>query len=220
MSWEDFSEFVTHFTKPTPPRSEYDNQMSICGTCHLSAANPFGIARSLAPNIDTQKTVCFSEVPLHCLDRLAKRRSRYGIGFTKKFAKTKGAQPVWYVGKDSEQRNSIDQLMATARATATPTADPIWKITPFIDVSGTYPTGTYCFEWEREWRCIGDFRFNETDAAFLIIPEELHIAACSFFRDARNENIGPFYGCPYIDSSWNLDKVTEAFTSGWPHKHV
>ena len=220
MSWEDFSEFMTHFTKPTPPRSEYDNELSICGDCRLSAANAFGIARSSAPDFDSQKAVCFSEVPLHCLDRLAKRRSRYGIGFTKKFAKAKGAQPVWYVEKDSEQHKSIDQMMATARTAATPNADPIWKLTPFIDVPGTYPTGTYRFEWEREWRCVGDFRFDETDAAFLIIPEELHVAACEFFRDARDKHIGPFYGCPYIDSSWGLDKVTKALASRWPHEHV
>lgn len=220
MAWEDFSEFVTHFTKPTPPRSEYDNQLSICGNCHLIAANPFGIARSKAPVIDTQKTVCFSEVPLHCLDRIANRRSRYGIGFTKEFAKSKGMLPVWYVEKDSVQHNSIDQLIAMALRSAAPADDPIWRLTPFIDVPGNYPTGTYRFEWEREWRSVGDFTFDETDAAYLIIPEELHVPACEFFREARDEHTGPFYDCPYIDSSWGLDEITRALAAGWPHEQV
>jgi hypothetical protein len=222
MAWEDFSEFVTHFTKPTPTRSrtEYDNHLSICGSCRLIAANPFGIARSIAPVINMQKTVCFSEVPLHCLDRIADRRSRYGIGFTKEYAKSKGAIPVWYVEKDSIQHNSINHLVDTALRSAAPADDPIWRLTPFIDVTGNYPTGTYRFEWEREWRSVGDFTFDETDVAFLIIPEELHVLACEFFRKARDEHTGPCYRCPYIDSSWGIDKVARALGTGWPHEQV
>ena len=220
MAWDDFSEFVTHFTKPMPPRSEYDNQLSICGGCRLEAQNPFGISRRSAPHADTQKAVCFSEVPLHCLDRIANRRSRYGIGFTKEFVKTLGTQPIWYVEKDSAQHAAINDLMTDARRAASPADEPIWHLTPFIDVPGDYPTGTYQFEWEREWRCVDDFCFSEEDVAFLVIPEELHVPACEFFREARDEHLGPFYGCPYIDSSWDADKVHMALTECWPHEHA
>jgi len=177
MAWDDFSEFVTHFTKPTPARSEYDNQLGICGSCRLEAQNPFGIARHSAPDTDAQKTVCFSEVPLHQLDRIANRRSRYGIGFTKQFAKSLGTQPIWYVEKDGAQHDAINDLMAKAHRASSPANEPIWQLTPFIDVPGDYPTGTYRFEWEREWRCVGDFKFAEDDVAFLVIPEELHVPA-------------------------------------------
>ena len=220
MAWDDFSDFLTHFTKPTPPRSEYGNQLSICGDRRLDARNPFGIARSSAPDRTSQLTVCFSEVPLHCLSRIAERRSRFGIGFTKDFAKSKGALPVWHVEKDSAQHASIDQLISAALGTSNPADQPIWRLTPLIDVPGSYPTGTYRFEWEREWRCVGDFTFDESDVAFLVIPEELHVAACEFFREARDEHLGPFYGCPYIDSSWNSEQVQRALSECWPHQHV
>jgi len=52
--------------------------------------------------------------------------------------------------------------------------------------------------------------------AFLIIPEELHVKAQMFYHEVREENSGPFYGCPYIDSSWDLDKVNGAIEHGWP----
>lgn len=219
MSYDDFSDFVMHFTKSTPPQSAYRNQLSICGRCRLIAANPFGIAKSTAPTAAPQKTVCFSEVPLHCLDRIAKRRSPYAIGFTKQVAKSKGALPVWYVEKDSAQHDSIQQLMAAALDSATPADAPLWKLTPFIDIPGDYPTGPYRFEWEREWRSVGDFTFTESDVAFLVIPEELHLSACEFFREARDEHRGSFYGCPYIDSSWDSEQVARAFGECWPHKH-
>lgn len=43
--------------------------------------------------------------------------------------------------------------------------------------------------------------------AFLIIPENLHGAARSFFDDAERENLGPNYKCPFIDPYWGLDKI-------------
>ena len=217
MAWDDFSDFVTHFTKPTPPRSAYDNSLSILGSCQVNAANPFGIARKSAPVPASQNAVCFSEVPLHCLSRIAKRRSRFGIGFTKEFAKSKGALPVWYVEKDSVQHKTIDGLMSKALSSASPGSDPIWTLTPFIDVPGDYPTGTYRFEWEREWRLVGNLRFELKDPAFLILPEEDHVAACEFFRNARDENIGPYHECPYIDSSWDAEEIAKAIGVNWPH---
>ena len=218
LSWEDFSEFITHFTKPTATHSEHDILLSICGNGTLLAANPYGIARNSAPNVDSQKVVCFCEVPLHCLGRIASRRSRNGIGFRKTFARTRGAGPIWYVEKDSPQHFGIQNLMAAVSAPHLAT-QPIWSLTPFIDVPGEYPTGTYRFEWEREWRCVGNFTFTPDDVAFLVIPSELHIAARDFFRNARNENLGPLFGCPYIDSAWDAATVARALSEVWPHNH-
>ncbi len=214
MAWSDFSDFVVHFTRPTPPASEYDNQLSILGSLRLEARSAFGIARNDAPLEQPQKTVCFSEVPLHCLGRVAARRSKYGIGFTKSFARSRGALPVWYVEKDSLQHRAIEKLIIRARSSEAPENEPIWGLTPFIDAPGTYPTGTYRFQWEREWRCIGDFPFHESDVAFLIIPQDLHGAARKFFDDARKENTGPAFDCPYIDSSWDQAMIEGAFAIG------
>lgn len=64
------------------------------------AMNPFGAGRLDAPNKDSQRVACFSEVPFGQLSRLVTRRSRFGIGFTKKFATKQGANPIWYLEKD------------------------------------------------------------------------------------------------------------------------
>jgi hypothetical protein len=80
-------------------------------------------------------------------------------------------------------------------------------VTPFIDAPGVYFHGSYFFEWEREWRKVGDFKFSTDDVAFLIIPEHQHQAAAAFFANARVENSGPAYDCPFIDAHWKRKKI-------------
>jgi len=206
------SDYVVHFTKEYGGRSTYDNVISILYHRILRAVNPFGIARNRAPNIDSQRTGCFSEVPLHLINRLAQRRGRYGIGFTKQFLLEHGGGPIWYVEHGSPSEQCIQQLIVEALRSSFPQAHPIWSITPFIDSPGDYPGGSYRFEWEREWRHIGDLHFTEDDVAFLIIPEELHGLARNFFQDAHENYTGPAYFCPFIDAAWGLDKVRQAFT--------
>lgn len=84
----------------------------------------------------------------------------------------------------------------------------IWKLTPFIDFPSAMPF-SYDFRWEREWRVAADVSFKEEDVAFLFIPEDLHTAAWSFFTEARDENTGPAYFCPYIDPRWSVERVRE-----------
>ncbi len=182
--------------------------MSILWNRKLEARNPFGVARNNAPTGRSQNVACFSEVPLFNLKKIAHRRSEYGIGFTKEFARSRGALPIWYVEKDSQQHKYIEALIARAKSS---TDDPIWGLTPFIDIPGDYPTGVYRFEWEREWRCNSDFSFSESDVAFLIIPERLHKQARIFFDEAKRDNSGPAFDCPYIDSSWNEGQILTAF---------
>lgn len=118
---------------------------------------------------------------------------------------------MWYIEKDSPLHDSLNLLITKALQTKNPKSEAIWNLTPFIDIMGEYPSGKYRFEWEREWRFIGTFNFHESDVAFLIIPEELHSAAHIFFKDAVDGNSGPGYFCPYIDASWKIDKIQDAF---------
>ena len=209
-SWADMSNYVVHFTKESGNKTDYKNMLSICASRTLEARGRFGIGRKEAPKPTSHKAVCFSEIPPHLLDRLAKKRGRYGIGFSKEFIRSRGACPIWYVDQSNPLHTSVNQLMDRALGSPDPGSDPVWILTPFIDVRGHYYTGSYLYEWEREWRHIGHFSFSETDVAFLIIPEELHGAALGFFTDAIQENIGPGYLCPYIDPSWDLDRVEQA----------
>jgi hypothetical protein len=85
--------------------------------------------------------------------------------------------------------------------------EPIWWLTPFIDVTGDYGTGSHRFEWEREWRVREDFIFDTDDVAFLVLPEGLHSAAQGFFMGHLQENSGSAYLCPYLDANWDRDRV-------------
>lgn len=204
LTWSDMSNHVVHFTKPSGNKSAYDNMLSILGQKIIKARNPFGLVRKGAPNPSSQKTVCFSEVPLHLLQRLAKTRSEYGIVFGKELVIKRRANPILYAYKDQPLAKAIRKLALAAKANAN---DPIWTVTPFVDAAGVYPSGAYLFEWEREWRKIGDFEFSEAEVTFLIIPAKYHAAARAFFDNARIENIGPHYDCPFIDAKWGLTKI-------------
>lgn len=205
------SDHVVHFTKNYNGTDAYTNMLGILSTGVIQARNPFGICRTKAPDLATQKAVCFSEVPLHLLGRLADKRSKYGIVFKKDFVVHRNGNPILYAYKDQPLIKAIKKLIAAAGTNA---ADPIWEVTPFVDVPGAYPKGSYFFEWEREWRKIGNFTFSPQDVAFLLIPEHLHGAAKGFFENVRAENLGPAYDCPIIDAHWKRKKIKHLLPKG------
>jgi hypothetical protein len=237
--WHDMSDYVVHFTKPVeakpplPPKDPgrlshsefvatvryrshvqatgYHPWITMLGQCELEAGpKPLGAARRVPGIEETQRVVCFSEIPLDMLDRLIDRRSLYGVGFTKEFLVAKGGAPLWYLDKEGEQapiiRAQIDQRVAAG----VDADDPFWRLTPFIDNPGNYAGRPYRFEWEREWRVIGDMRFHQDDVAFLFLPEEDHDPARQFFVDADIANAGPAYLCPYVDPRWEMERIQDA----------
>lgn len=223
--WEDMSDYVVHFTKPTKPKSgksdpnpekktAYQNIMSLLyGRC-IEAKNSFGIGKKLCPDEESQRVVCFSEIPLHLLERLAKRRGPYAIGFSKKLVVERGGGPIMYAYKGTGHEKALRDLMKAALTDASSKkAKKIWSLTPFVDAPGSYWPSSYFFEWEREWRSVGNFHFEPEDVAFLVIPEKQHAKARTFFENARDENLGPAYLCPYIDPHWSIQQVSKALKS-------
>ncbi len=206
-SWDDMSNHVVHFSKAEKNLTAYDNMLSILAHGRIEARNRFGIARK---KTNTPKSVCFSEIPLHKLSRIAMKRGPYGIVFSKEFLVKKSAGPILYAYKSTKQRASASALMELA---AGDPDHPFWQLAPFIDAPGTYGTGQYFFEWEREWRLAKDLDFEPNDAFFLIIPEDQHELARSFFDNAEAENIGPNYTCKFIDPYWDLEKISSALKS-------
>jgi hypothetical protein len=205
------SNYVVHFTKKFKGRSPYDNMLSILGGRQITARSAFGIGRKEAPDPATQEAVCFSEVPLHRLSRIADKRSEYGIVFKKDFVIHRHGNPILYAYKDGELNQAIRELMKISKKDLDA---KIWKMTPFVDAPGAYGKSTYFFEWEREWRKIGNFKFDADDVECLIIPENLHEAAAGFFETAKQENLGPAYECPLIDPYWSRKKVKKALKGG------
>lgn len=200
-NWEDMSPFVVHFTKKSDTGSEYDNSISILANRRLEARNRFGIGKK---HTESSPCVCFSEVPLHQLKRLADKRGPYGIVFRKEFIVARDGGPILYAYQDTS--HALALRMVIDGAVGKPD-DPIWRVAPFVDQPGQYGNSSYFFEWEREWRHPGDLHFHEADPAFLIIPEDLHEAAREFFDNAEREQLGPNYKCPFVDPYWSLEKI-------------
>ncbi len=203
--WLDMSPFVVHFAKPSGKRSAYDNCLSILAARRIEARGSFGTGKDYEAS---PKSVCFSEIPLHQLKRLADKRGPYGIGFWKEFLIERDGGPIMYAYKDTLHAMAMRKLVLKAKDSP---KDPIWKVAPFVDQPGEYGPKNYFYEWEREWRHIGNLDFHQTDAAFLIIPEDSHSAARGFFHDAEAENLGPNYRCPFIDPYWSVEQVKAAF---------
>jgi hypothetical protein len=211
------SEYVVHFAKEFDGRDAYNNMLRILGSGQLQPGPAaFGAGRGLDALGDSQRSVCFSEIPLDLLERLVERRSKYGIGFTQEFLARRGGARVWYLDKDGVAARAFDALKAQ-KVHPFDAADPLWTLTPFVDFPGEYGDTLYRFEWEREWRVPGGLSFLPEDVSFLFMPEEFHDRARTFFADAEPEDAGPNYVCPYLDPSWGMDRIQEVLeelTSG------
>lgn len=144
--WEDMSDYVVHFTKLSPEKTAYENMLSILWTRTIEARNRFGIARKDASAPASQEVVCFSEIPLHMLKRLADKRGKYGIGFTKKWLVERGGGPILYAYKGTPHWAAFDKLIKRAKKAPNPESEPIWQTTPFIDSPGEYGFKNYFFE--------------------------------------------------------------------------
>lgn len=204
-NWDDMSNYVVHFTMGGEGENDYGTMMSIYWSGVLRPMRRFGVGKAKAPESLEQGAVCFSEIPPGHWDRLVSRRgTKYGLAFTKEYVLSKGGGPIWYAWKDTPHWHALQEMMTVAAG------DPsalIWRLTPLIDAPGSYGASKYAFDWEREWRHVGLFPFSPCDVAFLLIPEELHESARDFFENARSDNLGPAYLCPYVDPSWSKDRI-------------
>jgi hypothetical protein len=73
---------------------------------------------------------------------------------------------------------------------------------PFIEQMGTWTSTRKEFTWEREWRHLGDFVFEERDVALVLCPE------------AEIEDFEAIGNYSAIDPSWSLERMINALASG------
>ncbi|QUY61184.1 hypothetical protein [Gulosibacter molinativorax] len=166
----DLSRWLVHLTR-TP-----QDLASALTQGRIEARNPFGIAKNLEALLGNQKAVCFTETPLTELRRMTSRGRRWGVVFDKELLRERyGAQPVWYLSDPSPQWDAANQLLSQSlgpQRRPRDANDPYWKLTPFLDP--VRPTGSdrpHDWRWEREWRVIGDVRFELSDISFIVWPE-------------------------------------------------
>jgi hypothetical protein len=185
----------------------YSNIMSILWDGRIEPfAEPHGAGKDVPEVADGHRSAALSEIPLHLLQRLVQQRSHYGIGFSQEFLLARGGARVWYIETSGGPVQVIRRQVQQRVRAGVDSADPFWGITPFID----FPDPAQAFSdwrWEREWRVPGGLRFEPSDVAFLFIPDEFHDSARQFFTDHQLENTGPAYLCPYIDVTWDRNRI-------------
>lgn len=213
--WEDMSPDVIHITRGENALQSYENLLSILDSGCLEARNPFGAARKNCPDPASQRAVCFTEVPVHLVSRIIRRRlpddpsSWNGIAFRKPFVVGRGGGPIMYAYDGTPHADALEAMMQAAWSTPHPASAPVWRITPFVDLTGRH--GTYFWEWEREWRLVGDLRFEPADVSCLIVPEQYHGDATRHFLNAIGGKSGhKAYLCPLIDATWSSERCRQA----------
>ena len=126
----------------------------------------------------------------------------YGVTLTKRTARVRGANPVWYVditpGHDWLTA-PLNNLIADAVATGHFEDSDIAKLTPFIEQMGTQQ-GNYRkeFWWEGEWRHRGHFYLP---ARFIGICPTADIAELRGAALAAGRNV------VWIDPAWGLEEI-------------
>jgi len=208
----DLSRFLIHLT-----RTEAD-LASIVTQGVIEARGAYGVAKSNRLRSACQRAVCFTEMPLAELKRMVPRGRQYGIVFSKEELRAReGAQPVWYLSDPSPQYAAIQSLMNASDSSD----DPIWRLTPFVegvrDLGGGRPND---WRWEREWRMVGNFRFDINQVAAVLVP-----APTGDFEPIRDITFGGLYVTPDGDYFWTdsfvdatdgaMELLLDRFHSNW-----
>lgn len=206
----DLSTFLVHLTKGDDPKGTLT---TILSDQRLRATTAMGWANrqatTLGPSAErSQKVVCFSETPLDQIHTMAADIARrqvklkpYGLAFTKMVARRKGTSPVWYFHMTAGQFSPIATALSALRAQACADeaaflAHPASKLFPFCEWMGTGGSGTqHEFWWEREWRHVGDYGFEDAEIALVLAPEADH---------ADFEALVPG---KVIDPGWSLERT-------------
>ena len=210
-AWNDMSDYIVHMTKDYGGETAGTNLSKILQDAKIEERSTFGLAKDRAPDPDSQKAVCFTEMPLTEIKRIAQRRdSKFGLAFSKPFAVMRGSSPIWYACKDHEPASNIKFLVEEA-INRNDKDNPIFKIAPFIDIPGIYRGNPYLFEWEREWRKQGDYQFISEELVFIIMPEDWHEGEKRTFSALKQHpEIGRSYDAPIIDVFWKRKKIKQA----------
>ena len=147
----DLSTFVVHLTRNEKKESAKKRLKSILRERRIKARSMFGQAKSRLEkrklNCDSQKCVCFTETPieytyllLEAIENRGVHFEPYGIAITKRVARQKGVNPVWYLDITPGHQwltKPVNKLINKALTRGSFDNSPIAKLAPFIEQMGT-----------------------------------------------------------------------------------
>ena len=145
--------------------------------------------------IDDFKVVCFTETPIDQISLLLKpvygrenQPEPYGIIFDKQFIRSKGGNPVFYVG---------DTLMPILWNAYKAARDSGFSEKEYIFLALVNKCDEDTdFHWEREWRIAGNLKFDLGDVYLGLCPEGL--------IDHFEQKYQPI---KFIDPNWGFTKT-------------
>jgi hypothetical protein len=193
--------------------SARDRLAAIITSGRIEARSVYGQARNrVAGNAAaeaSQRVVCFTETPLEHLFLLTQQIddrqlqfAPYGIALTKRIARVRGVNPVWYVDitpghgwLTTPLNNLIDEALAGPNFPQSNIA----RIAPFIEQMGTQD-GSYRkeFWWEREWRHRGHFDLPPLCIGVCPVDDTPQLAAVA---QAAGRHV------VWIDPSWGNEEI-------------
>lgn len=149
----------------------------------LRARSPFGRFKKMinlpktfrgGVELDWLRSVCFSETPFSQIHKhyrasggahsaaKSNKYEKYGIAFPIDYMIKKSAGPVFYFDStNSAYQACLDRMVSVGPPAA------YKELFPFFEEYG--PGNDW--RWEREWRFVGDFRFNLDEVSFGLCPE-------------------------------------------------
>ena len=214
----DLGSFVVHLTREYEGALPKDNLINILKCNKIEARTMLGAAVSFLTSktvsLDSQKCVCFSEVPLEHLytlfESIEERQinfAEYGIMLTKKIARNSGVNPVWYTDITPGHDWLIEKITNLMNKSFDSTINnfndsDLASILPFIETMGSSgPLMKYYkkeFWWEREWRYNGDFTLP---IHFIGLCPEMEI------KEFESLTKTDYRVIRFIDPKWSLEKI-------------
>lgn len=224
----DLSTFLVHFTRDYEGCSARANLLSILDRDVIEARTAYGMGRHVAPDDkdfqESQKVVCFTETPIeHAWMMCTGIEGRengfgpYGLAFTKVWARSQHANPVWYL--DISTRGGADwltvpfeQLRDDAAAAAQGSGRslseyPIAQLLPFVEQMGPTRYHRKEFWWEREWRHVGHFRIEWCHIVAIFAPHDDHTKLTGAMTDMA---VPSYPRPPFLDPNWGLERMISA----------
>jgi hypothetical protein len=191
----DFSDYVGHFTKSTPPIVQDDSTATITGSAfdRLVSILSAGRIRATPMPWTNRRAVAFTECPWGSLVDHANRYSPFGIGFSKGRIFAAGGGPALYLRPDLIRKQQ-DEYRHNDDATRKGFHSHVWAfVTPFVpryapqsfidDSWSGKPTVDYSHE--REWRVPHDFTFQLEQVEFIVV--ETYEDMARFPRELKDQ---------------------------------
>jgi len=177
MPRPDFSNYVVHFAKSTPPLGFGVNKPTVEGLEEIAELSAYERLIAMLESRTIRATnmpwshrpcVCFTECVWGSLLDHAQAYSCYGVGFHTQVLFREGGAPVFYMRQDFYK----------AQHDAGGFHDDLWPfVTPFVpdyapeDHVEEYRAGRGPIDYshEREWRVPKDMPFEYADVSFVIV---------------------------------------------------